>query len=75
MDMRIEGLAAYLLISCMAAGNHQALYHPTNHPARHSQRVWLFAHDSIVIGKQVWMKSNLMVVRFRNGDPIPVART
>lgn len=75
MDMRIEGLAACLLISCMVAGNHKASHHPTNHPARHSQRVRLFAHDSIVIGKQVWMKSNLMVDRFRNGDPIPEART
>ena len=73
--MRIEGLAACLLISCMVAGNHKASHHPSNHPARHSQRMRLFAHDSIVIGKQVWMKSNLMVDRFRNGDPIPEART
>lgn len=30
---------------------------------------------SVAIGKQVWMMENLNVVHFRNGDPIPEART
>ncbi len=30
---------------------------------------------SIRIGNQIWMKNNLDIVRFRNGDPIPEART
>lgn len=31
--------------------------------------------DSIVIGKQVWATKNLNVDKFRNGDPIPHAKT
>ena len=27
--------------------------------------------ESVVIGNQVWMKNNLNVVNYRNGDPIP----
>jgi len=30
---------------------------------------------SVTIGKQVWMKENLNVDNFRNGDPIPHAKT
>jgi uncharacterized protein (TIGR02145 family) len=29
----------------------------------------------VAIGKQVWMTQNLNVVKFRNGDPIPEAKT
>lgn len=29
----------------------------------------------VTIGKQVWMTQNLNVVKFRNGDPIPEAKT
>jgi uncharacterized protein (TIGR02145 family) len=32
-------------------------------------------HDSIKINNQVWMKKNLDVSRFRNGDQIPFAKT
>jgi len=31
--------------------------------------------DSVQIGKQNWMKNNLNIVTFRNGDTIPEART
>ncbi len=31
--------------------------------------------NSITIGKQVWMSENLNVDKFRNGDPIPEAKT
>jgi len=31
--------------------------------------------ESITIGKQIWMKENLNVSFFRNGDPIPEARS
>lgn len=31
--------------------------------------------ESVTIGTQVWMKRNLDVSHFRNGDPIPEART
>jgi uncharacterized protein (TIGR02145 family) len=31
--------------------------------------------DSVKIGSQIWMKRNLDVSRFRNGDPIPEAKT
>lgn len=33
------------------------------------------SYPSVSIGKQVWMKSNLDVDRFQNGDPIPQAKT
>lgn len=33
------------------------------------------AHDSVTIGRQKWMTKNLNVDKFRNGDPIPEART
>ena len=31
--------------------------------------------DEVTIGKQVWMSKNLNVDKFRNGDPIPEAKT
>jgi len=31
--------------------------------------------NEVIIGKQVWMKENLDVDKFRNGDPIPEAKT
>jgi uncharacterized protein (TIGR02145 family) len=31
--------------------------------------------EEVTIGKQVWMRSNLNVDKFRNGDPIPEAKT
>jgi uncharacterized protein (TIGR02145 family) len=31
--------------------------------------------DEVTIGKQVWMTENLNVDKFRNGDPIPQAKT
>ena len=33
------------------------------------------AQDEVTIGKQVWMVENLNVDKFRNGDPIPQAKT
>jgi len=33
------------------------------------------ASKEVTIGKQVWMKENLNVDKFRNGDPIPEAKT
>ena len=33
------------------------------------------AQDEVTIGKQVWMSENLNVDKFRNGDPIPEAKT
>lgn len=32
-------------------------------------------YDAIIIGNQEWMKQNLNVEKFRNGDPIPQARS
>ena len=32
-------------------------------------------YKEIVIGKQIWMSKNLNVDKFRNGDPIPEAKT
>ncbi|NBV92468.1 MAG: hypothetical protein EBR91_09900 [Flavobacteriia bacterium] len=32
-------------------------------------------YDSVTIGKQVWMTKNLEVDEFRNGDPIPQAKS
>lgn len=31
--------------------------------------------DTVTIGNQVWMTKNLNVDKFRNGDPIPEAKT
>jgi hypothetical protein len=37
---------------------------------------WRFSHSqTVTIGTQVWMTKNLDVDKFRNGDPIPQART
>jgi uncharacterized protein (TIGR02145 family) len=33
------------------------------------------SYESVKIGNQVWMKQNLDVSHFRNGDPIPEAKT
>lgn len=33
------------------------------------------AYNDVTIGNQVWMQENLNVNRFRNGDPIPQAKT
>lgn len=33
------------------------------------------ASNEVTIGKQVWMSQNLNVDKFRNGDPIPEAKT
>ena len=33
------------------------------------------ASNEVTIGKQVWMNENLNVDKFRNGDPIPEAKT
>jgi len=33
------------------------------------------AQDEVTIGKQIWMVENLNVDKFRNGDPIPQAKT
>jgi len=33
-----------------------------------------FSQSEVKIGKQVWMKKNLDVDKFRNGDPIPEAK-
>jgi uncharacterized protein (TIGR02145 family) len=33
------------------------------------------ASNEVTIGKQVWMSENLNVDKFRNGDPIPQAKT
>jgi hypothetical protein len=33
------------------------------------------ATDTVTIGDQVWMTKNLNVDKFRNGDPIPEAKT
>ena len=30
-----------------------------------------FIYDTVLIGTQVWMKQNLKVSKYRNGDPIP----
>jgi uncharacterized protein (TIGR02145 family) len=35
----------------------------------------LITPDEVVIGSQVWMNRNLNVIRFRNGDLIPEAKT
>lgn len=36
--------------------------------------VYLF-DSSVVIGNQIWMSRNLHVFKFRNGDPIPIAKS
>ena len=35
----------------------------------------IFQAQTVTIGKQVWMTKNLDVSTFRNGDPIPEAKT
>ena len=35
----------------------------------------IYYSQSVIIGKQVWMSKNLDVSTFRNGDPIPEAKT
>jgi len=35
----------------------------------------LFAQNEVKIGEQIWMTKNLDVDKFRNGDPIPQAKT
>jgi len=30
------------------------------------------AQETIKIGKQIWTTTNLVVITFRNGDPIPI---
>lgn len=32
-------------------------------------------YETVIIGEQIWMTSNLNVEKFRNGDPIPQAKT
>jgi uncharacterized protein (TIGR02145 family) len=39
------------------------------------QGVGSYSQDTVTIGSQVWMTKNLNVEKFRNGDPIPEART
>ena len=34
-----------------------------------------YSYDEVKIGNQVWMDKNLNVDHFRNGDPIPQAKT
>ncbi|KKS92859.1 MAG: hypothetical protein UV69_C0020G0020, partial [Parcubacteria group bacterium GW2011_GWE2_43_12] len=41
----------------------------------HSKRQLVTKFKSVVIGTQEWMTENLSVKFFRNGDPIPVAKT
>lgn len=41
----------------------------------HSRRQLATNFKSVVIGNQEWMTENLSVKFFRNGDPIPVAKT
>lgn len=40
-----------------------------------NQRLIISEIKSVKIGDQIWMTENLNVDRFRNGDPIPEART
>ena len=40
-----------------------------------SKEVTSGASKEVTIGKQVWMTQNLNVEKFRNGDPIPEAKT
>lgn len=40
-----------------------------------TERFQDIAYEEVKIGKQTWMTKNLNVSRFRNGDPIPQAKT
>jgi len=35
----------------------------------------VYSQDSVLIGKQIWSTKNLNLDRYRNGDPIPEAKT
>jgi len=60
----VKLMAAMMLASCTGGGTRGE--EPPNKTA---------LSNEVTIGKQVWMTQNLNVDKFRNGDPIPQART
>ena len=62
-------MAAIMLSSCGGASTEESASTEENTSTEES------ASTEVTIGNQVWMTKNLDVDKFRNGDPIPHAKT
>jgi uncharacterized protein (TIGR02145 family) len=63
----ILGISGLILIISIITGRHYSAEQRNNSE--------IIAGRAVRIGRQIWMTTNLNVDRFRNGDPIPQART
>lgn len=64
----VAAVAAIVITSCGESSNKEST--TTNHDTTEKDTT-----NKITIGEQVWMVENLNVDKFRNGDPIPEAKT